>query len=270
MSHLNWCWLSSYPWKTWCHHSSSWRSTQIVLFFFLNLLVDELLHWYQLDFQWKWDVGYIGGLCFYLLKFIYLGNLFQTSSGKGGAYLYDIHFWIGKDTSQVGFFHAFAIWHFSQSLALVFHSSFQNSYRMKPELLQSRLLSLMQSLEGVQFSTENFKVMNLTSFCHTSNHALFRWREVLLLDSKNVRMKSLKQDSMFVGGNELLGWSRYPICLFIFWIYAFPPWNIFSFYKCCMLLLRGWWVAYFVICHTGTFCSVFIESWWCVYSGHWE
>lgn len=25
----------------------------------------------------------------------------QTSPGKGGAYLYDIHFWIGKDTSQV-------------------------------------------------------------------------------------------------------------------------------------------------------------------------
>lgn len=24
----------------------------------------------------------------------------QTSSGKGGAYLYDIHFWLGKDTSQ--------------------------------------------------------------------------------------------------------------------------------------------------------------------------
>ena len=25
----------------------------------------------------------------------------QTSPGKGGAYLYDIHFWLGKDTSQV-------------------------------------------------------------------------------------------------------------------------------------------------------------------------
>ncbi|KAI3472199.1 hypothetical protein Pfo_029687 [Paulownia fortunei] len=26
--------------------------------------------------------------------------ILQTSSGKGGAYLYDIHFWLGKDTSQ--------------------------------------------------------------------------------------------------------------------------------------------------------------------------
>jgi hypothetical protein len=25
----------------------------------------------------------------------------QTTQNKGGAYLFDIHFWIGKDTSQV-------------------------------------------------------------------------------------------------------------------------------------------------------------------------
>ncbi|KAF9593278.1 hypothetical protein IFM89_021034 [Coptis chinensis] len=33
----------------------------------------------------------------------YMGDTYivlQTTSGKGGAYLYDIHFWIGKDTSQ--------------------------------------------------------------------------------------------------------------------------------------------------------------------------
>lgn len=38
-------------------------------------------------------------LCFQLS----ILNLFpvQTSPGKGGAYLYDIHFWLGKDTSQV-------------------------------------------------------------------------------------------------------------------------------------------------------------------------
>ncbi|KAK4767193.1 hypothetical protein SAY86_014943 [Trapa natans] len=33
----------------------------------------------------------------------YMGDSYivlQTTSGKGGAYLYDIHFWIGKDTSQ--------------------------------------------------------------------------------------------------------------------------------------------------------------------------
>ncbi|XP_057982087.1 villin-2 [Malania oleifera] len=33
----------------------------------------------------------------------YMGDsyiILQTSAGKGGAYLYDIHFWIGKDTSQ--------------------------------------------------------------------------------------------------------------------------------------------------------------------------
>lgn len=79
-----------------------------------------------------------------------------------------------------------------------------NSNRMNPELPQSRQLNLMQSLEGVQFNTGNFKVMNLRSFCHTLSHALFRWREVLLLDLENVRMKNLKQDSMFVGENELL------------------------------------------------------------------
>lgn len=34
----------------------------------------------------------------------YMGDsyiILQTTQGKGGAYLYDIHFWIGKDTSQV-------------------------------------------------------------------------------------------------------------------------------------------------------------------------
>ncbi|KAJ9181086.1 hypothetical protein P3X46_009253 [Hevea brasiliensis] len=33
----------------------------------------------------------------------YMGDSYivlQTTSGKGGAYLYDVHFWIGKDTSQ--------------------------------------------------------------------------------------------------------------------------------------------------------------------------
>jgi len=39
---------------------------------------------------------------FFVLKsgysfYVYL----QTTQGKGGAYFYDIHFWIGKDTSQV-------------------------------------------------------------------------------------------------------------------------------------------------------------------------
>ena len=29
--------------------------------------------------------------------------ILQTMQGKGGAYLYDIHFWLGKDTSQVCF-----------------------------------------------------------------------------------------------------------------------------------------------------------------------
>ncbi|URE45113.1 Villin headpiece domain [Musa troglodytarum] len=29
--------------------------------------------------------------------------ILQTTSGKGGAYLYDIHFWIGKESSQVPF-----------------------------------------------------------------------------------------------------------------------------------------------------------------------
>jgi hypothetical protein len=28
----------------------------------------------------------------------------QTTQNKGGAYLFDIHFWIGKDTSQVFIF----------------------------------------------------------------------------------------------------------------------------------------------------------------------
>ncbi|GAV87443.1 LOW QUALITY PROTEIN: Gelsolin domain-containing protein/VHP domain-containing protein, partial [Cephalotus follicularis] len=30
----------------------------------------------------------------------YMGDCYITSPGKGGAYLYDIHFWIGKDSSQ--------------------------------------------------------------------------------------------------------------------------------------------------------------------------
>ncbi|MCI05794.1 villin-3-like, partial [Trifolium medium] len=33
----------------------------------------------------------------------YMGDsyiILQTTQGKGGSYLYDIHFWIGKDTSQ--------------------------------------------------------------------------------------------------------------------------------------------------------------------------
>lgn len=35
--------------------------------------------------------------CAYQIEMLYM----QTSPGKGGAYLYDIHFWLGKDTSQV-------------------------------------------------------------------------------------------------------------------------------------------------------------------------
>ncbi|PNX97298.1 villin-2-like protein, partial [Trifolium pratense] len=33
----------------------------------------------------------------------YMGDsyiILQTTQGKGGAYYYDLHFWIGKDTSQ--------------------------------------------------------------------------------------------------------------------------------------------------------------------------
>lgn len=45
-----------------------------------------------------------GEIYFYFL-FKNIGCWFQvylqTTQGKGSAYLYDIHFWIGKDTSQV-------------------------------------------------------------------------------------------------------------------------------------------------------------------------
>lgn len=36
-----------------------------------------------------------------VLKTILFFILSQTTSGRGGAYWHDIHFWLGKDTSQV-------------------------------------------------------------------------------------------------------------------------------------------------------------------------
>ena len=55
----------------------------------------------------------ISSSCYLLLKqnekcaiiLLYLITLcyVQTTQNKGGAYLFDIHFWIGKDTSQVPF-----------------------------------------------------------------------------------------------------------------------------------------------------------------------
>jgi len=46
-----------------------------------------------------WNIG-----CYLLLSFIFEQSFcvhLQTTQGKSGTYFYDLHFWIGKDTSQV-------------------------------------------------------------------------------------------------------------------------------------------------------------------------
>ena len=79
---------------------------------------------------------------------------------------------------------------------------------MKLEQQLLKLLNSMPFLEGVQYNTENSKVMKLTNFCLTSSHALYHWRVVLHLDLRKLRRKSLKLGYMFVKGNELSDWSR--------------------------------------------------------------
>lgn len=38
-------------------------------------------------------------ICYLVIPLLFM----QTTQGKGGSYLYDIHFWMGRDTSQVYF-----------------------------------------------------------------------------------------------------------------------------------------------------------------------
>lgn len=81
--------------------------------------------------------------------------------------------------------------------------------RMNLEQQPLKLLNLMQFLVGVLYSTENSKVMSLTSFYLTSSLVLFLWRVALHQGLRNLRRKSLKHGCMFVKGNELSDWSRY-------------------------------------------------------------
>lgn len=71
----------------------------------------------------------------------------------------------------------------------------------------------MLFLEGVQFSTGNFKAMNLTNFCPILSPVLYHWREVLHLDLKNLRKKNSKLGCMYAKENELSEWNRY--CMFL-------------------------------------------------------
>lgn len=132
--------------------------------------------------------------------------ILQTSPGKGGAYLYDIHFWLGKDTSQVYFILLFNYLCFFSDCFSFFCCGCN---RMNLEQQPLKLLNLMQFLVGVLYSTENSKVMSLTSFYLTSSHVLFHWRVALHQGLRNLRRKSLKRGCMFVKGNELSDWSRY-------------------------------------------------------------
>lgn len=84
-------------------------------------------------------------------------------------------------------------------------------YRMKLEQQLLKLLNLMLFLEGVQFSTGNFKAMNLTNFCPILSLVLYHWRGVLHLDLEKLRKKSLKHGCMYAKENELSEWSRYSV-----------------------------------------------------------
>lgn len=74
---------------------------------------------------------------------------------------------------------------------------------MNPEQQLSKLLNLIRLLEDVQYSTGNYKDMNLTNFCHTLNLVLYHWRAVLHQDLKHLRKKNLKHVCMSVEENEL-------------------------------------------------------------------
>ena len=64
---------------------------------FLNVFfLDNDFHYVQLK-NFKVSTWQLFLYLAYKLSYIFL----QTSPGRGGAYLYDIHFWLGKDTSQV-------------------------------------------------------------------------------------------------------------------------------------------------------------------------
>lgn len=70
------------------------------------------------------------------------------------------------------------------------------------ELPLLKLLNSARSLEEEQSSTEKYKVMNLTSSSHTSNPVLFLSREVLPLDSEDMK-RSIKFSYMFAGETGL-------------------------------------------------------------------
>lgn len=117
---------------------------------------------------------YVWEISSFMLWYVLVFHLAQTTQNKGGAYLFDIHFWIGKDTSQV---------HICKTLLLVFDSYDRfwlllsyglDGFRMNLEQQLWKQLNSMQFLEAVLYNTGRFRVMNLTSSCLTSSHVLYR------------------------------------------------------------------------------------------------
>ena len=157
---------------------------------------------------------------------MHLSLFFQTTC-KGGAYIFDIHFWIGKDSSQVGFNFCTTTSDFSMLAANdISYAQFSKLLlllrRMKLELPRLRRLNLTACSGVVRYSTGNHNATSLINSFRILNPASYPWRVVLLLGLRSQRWTSLKHGYIFAKGRELSELKRctgvpppclLPICL---------------------------------------------------------
>ena len=129
----------------------------------------------------------------------FLISVLQTIALKSGALRHDIHYWLGKDTSQVNFFFVI-LYNFQPPYNIIQFVIWPCQLclnRMKLVLQQSRPLNWMQLLVGVLFSIVKYKAMKLRSSFLILNHVLYLKKAEFLLDLSMLRLKSTRRGCMF-------------------------------------------------------------------------
>ena len=129
----------------------------------------------------------------------------QTTALKSGALRHDIHYWLGKDTSQVSYCHIVLVHvQFSISRIWIFIWWPQHcQIRMKLVRQPSRRLNLMQLLEDVLFSIVKYRAMKPKSFYPILNRVLYLKKVEFLQDSSMLRLKNTRRGYMFAKENML-------------------------------------------------------------------
>lgn len=109
---------------------------------------------------------------FYYLIFLTFFFLWQTIALKSGALRHDIHYWVGKDTSQVNLY-CILLTSIGYPATIVSWPSQLCLNRMKLVLQQSRPSNWMQLLVVVLFSIVKYKAMKRKSSFLILNHVLY-------------------------------------------------------------------------------------------------